>query len=168
MAMFASLRSWWTLTTFAPQAETMSLTRLSWPGLSSSAIIRFVLRPLITRPRVMTRDRMFTSMLPPEIRQTVFLPASGSLPNSAAATGVAPAPSATSFWFSISARMAAAISSSLTVTISSTYWLTMSNVVSPGVLTAMPSAKVTALSSVSYLWSWKACSMLGAPAACTP
>ena len=113
-------------TTFAPQAETMSLTRLSWPGLSSSAIIRFVLRPLMTRPRVMTRDRMFTSMLPPEIRQTVFLPASGSLPNSAAATGVAPAPSATSFWFSISARMAAAISSSLTVTTSSTYWLTIS------------------------------------------
>ena len=36
----------------------------------------------------MTRERMLTSMLPPEIRQTVFLPATGSLPNSAAATGV--------------------------------------------------------------------------------
>ena len=97
----------------------------------------------------MTRERMLTSMLPPEIRQTVFLPATGSLPNSAAATGVAPAPSATSFWFSISARMAAAISSSLTVTISSTYCLMISNVSSPGVLTAMPSAKVSTASSVS-------------------
>ena len=120
MAIFVSARSYCTLTTLAPQPEMISLTRVSWPGLSSRAIIRLTLRPLMTRPRVMTRERMFTSMLPPEIRQAVFLSASGSLPKSAAATGVAPAPSATSFWFSIRARMAAAISSSLTVTISST------------------------------------------------
>ena len=34
--------------------------------MSSSAMVKFALRPLITRPRVMTRFRMFTSMLPPE------------------------------------------------------------------------------------------------------
>ena len=75
----------------------------------------------MTRPRVMTRLRMFTSMLPPETRQTTFLPSMGSLWKSAAATGTAPAPSATSFWFSIRERMAAAVSSSVTVTMSSTY-----------------------------------------------
>ena len=88
-------------------------------------------------------------MLPPEIRQTVFLPSMGSLPYRAAATETAPAPSATSFWFSMRERMAAAISSSLTVMTSSTYFSTISKVSSPGVLTAMPSAKVSTVSSVS-------------------
>ena len=45
---------------------------------------------------------------------------SGQLPVDPA-TGTAPAPSATNFWFSIRERMAAAVSSSVTVTISSTY-----------------------------------------------
>ena len=71
----------------------------------------------------MTRLRMFTSMLPPDSTHTAFLPWMGSLSKRAAATGTAPAPSATSFWFSIRDRMAAAISSSLTVTTSSTYFL---------------------------------------------
>ena len=115
-AMFASLRSWCTETTFAPHSETIWLTPSSWPGLSSRAIWSMELRPAVTRPRVMTRERMFTSMLPPETMQTTFLPSMGSLWNIAAATLTAPAPSAISFCFSIRARMAAAISSSLTVT----------------------------------------------------
>ena len=52
-----------------------------------------------------------------DLGELVFV--SGQIPVDPA-TGVAPAPSATSFWFSIRARMAAAISSSLTVTMSST------------------------------------------------
>ena len=52
--------------------------RVSWPGLSSSAIIRLHLRPLITRPRLMTRERMFTSMLPPRSGRPSFSPRSAA------------------------------------------------------------------------------------------
>ena len=94
------------------------------------------------RPLVMMRERVVTSTLPPETRQTVFRPSVFTLPNMQAATGVAPAPSATVFCSSISARMAEAISSSVTVTTSSTYSLQRAKVRSPGRFTAMPSAMV--------------------------
>ena len=61
-----------------------------------------------------------TSRLP-DTRQTAFLPFTGTLLNMAAATDTAPAPSATIRWRSINARIAAAISSSVTVTTPSTY-----------------------------------------------
>ena len=153
---------------FAPHSEITCVTPSSCPGLSSSAIVSRQLRPSRCKPRVMTRLKMFTSMLPPEIRQQTFLPAIGSLPNMAAATVTAPAPSATSFCFSISARIAAAISSSLTVTTSSTYLRTMSSVISPGCLTAMPSANVRTLSSVMASPASSERFMLGAFSACTP
>lgn len=57
-----------------------------------------------------------------------FLPFTGTLSNITAATETAPAPSAMSFCCSMSARIAAAISSSVTVTISSTYLLHISKV----------------------------------------
>ena len=80
-------------------------------------------RPALSRPRLITRDRMVTSMLPPDTRQATLRPSTGILPNSTAATATAPAPSAMSFCCSIRVRMAVEISSSVTVTISSTYRL---------------------------------------------
>ena len=61
-----------------------------------------------------------SSILPPLTTQMVFLPFTGTLLYITAATLAAPAPSATIFSLSMSFRMAAQISSSLTVTISST------------------------------------------------
>ena len=154
--------------TLPPHSLMMRLTPSNCPGLSSSAMRSWVLRPVLTSPRVMTRERMFTSTLPPERMQTVCLPAMGSLPNMAAATLTAPAPSVTSFSFSISAKIAVAISSSLTVTTSSTYLRIMARVVSPGRLTAMPSAKVATRSSVTQTPSWQLRATAAARSACTP
>lgn len=50
MAMFGSECSWLTRTTLAPHFATISLTPTSWPGLSSSAICKLLLRPLVMRP----------------------------------------------------------------------------------------------------------------------
>ena len=83
-------------------------------------MIKLVLRPESNKPRVMTRSMILTSILPPETMQTIFLPCSGILLNIAAATDTAPAPSATTFCFSSNVKMEAAISSSVTVKISST------------------------------------------------
>lgn len=85
----------------------------------------------MSRPRPITRLKIVTSMFPPETTQIVFFPATGALLNIAAATETAPAPSAISFCCSINASMAAQISSSVTVTIPSTYLLHNSNVCSP-------------------------------------
>ena len=142
MAEFASPRSWWTLTTFPPRAAIISEMLCNSPGLSISGIVRFATRPDFSRPRVITRLRIVTSMLPPDSTHTTFFPFSGSFPNITAATATAPAPSAISFWCSISSSTALAASSSVTVTISSTYLLMRSNVMSPGHFTAIPSANV--------------------------
>ena len=88
-------------------------------------------------------------MLPPLTMQTVFLPFTGTLLYITAATLAAPAPSATIFSLSMSLRIAAQISSSVTVTISSTYLEQVSKVMVPGDFTAMPSAMVDTLGRVS-------------------
>ena len=106
--------------------------------------------------------------MPPETTQTVFLFSIGNLWNIAAATGTAPAPSAINFCFSIKAKIAAAISSSDTQTISSTYFEIISKVFSPGFLTAIPSANVETLSKTSRLLFLKELYIEGAPAAWTP
>ena len=116
----------------------------------------------------MIRDRVVTSTLPPDTRHTVFFSDVSTLPNITAATGTAPAPSATVFWPSISARMAEAISSSLTVTISSTYCWHRAKVRSPGFFTAMPSAMVATLRSSVGPPAWRDRYMDAAPAAWTP
>ena len=107
-------------------------------------------------------------MLPPETRQIAFFPLMGTLLNIAAATATAPAPSAISLCCSINARIAVDISSSLTVTISSTYLRQYSKVCSPGSFTAMPSAMVRTNPIRSILLCSIEFSILGAPLACTP
>ena len=44
------------------------------------SMMKVWLRPLLASPRVITRLRVFTSMLPPETRHTVLSPSTGSLP----------------------------------------------------------------------------------------
>ena len=61
--------------------------------------------------------------------------------------------------------MAEEISSSVTRAMSSTYWLTIWKVRSPGRLTAMPSAMVETEARVPILPSAMAACMLGAPEA---
>ena len=124
--------------------------------------------PLDLRPRVRTLDKIFTSILPPDTTHTTFLPSTGTLSASTAATDTAPAPSATNFCLSIRVSIAMAISSSDTVTTSSTYLLTNSNVLSPGCLTAIPSANVDTVSSVICFFCFILSNIDGAFAACTP
>ena len=116
----------------------------------------------------MIRSRTLTSTLPPEITHTAFLPLMSTLLYIAAATETAPAPSATILCFSISFRIAEAISSSVTVTTPSTYFWHIANVRSPGCLTAIPSAIVLTEARASVLPTFRAFCMEGAPAACTP
>ena len=113
----------------------------------------------------MTLERIVTSILPPETRHTTFLPFTGTLPNITAATDTAPAPSEISFWCSISERIAEEISSSVTVTISSTYFLQYPNVLTPGSLTLIPSAIVATDSRHSIFPLSIDVTILGAPLA---
>ena len=115
-----SSRAWLTVRMLAPLSATTRSICKSPPGLSGTLVVSSTMRPALERPLVMTRERVVTSTLPPETKHTVVLEQS-TLPNMQAATVVAPAPSATVFCSSISARMAEAISSSVTVTTSSTY-----------------------------------------------
>ena len=91
------------------------------------------------------------------------LPLPAAIILGAVATATAPAPSVTSLCFSIRARIAADISSSVTVTISSTYLLQSSYVRVPGFLTATPSAIVATLESVSICESLTELRIEGAP-----
>ena len=68
----------------------------------------------------------------------------------------------------MSARIAAAISSSETVTMSSTYFSTISKFRVPGTLTWMPSANVTAESEAAHLSCRNASANAEAPSAWTP
>ena len=106
-------------------------------------------------------------MLPPEITAAT-LPLTSNLRFIMAATGAAPAPSATILPRSIRNRIACAISSSSTVTISSRYLLHSAKVNSPGFFTAMPSAIVLAVSSETTCPASIEAFMPAAPAACTP
>ena len=123
---------------------------------------------MFIRPLLITLDRIVTSILPPETTQTTFLPLTGSLLNITAATETAPAPSAIIFCCSISARIAEEISSSVTVTISSTYFLIYSNGVSPICLTAVPSAIVLTSLNLTSWSSSTAANALAAPSGSTP
>ena len=57
----------------------------SSPGLSVSSSVISTILPVILRPRLITRERIVTSILPPETRHTTFLPLIGNLLNNAAA-----------------------------------------------------------------------------------
>jgi len=92
-------------------------------------------------------------MLPPESTQAIFLPLTSTLLLRTAASGVAPAGSTTCFVLSRSSKIASEISASDTVTTSSAYLLISSTVLSPGILTAIPSAIVTAESVVTCFFS---------------
>ena len=107
-------------------------------------------------------------MLPPVSTQQTDLPAMPeTLPLRHAATAVAPEPSTTVFSDSSRTRMPSAISSSLTVTISSTYFCTIGKVCAPGRATAIPSAIVVPL-TVTILPASTLAFMLAMPSACTP
>ena len=81
--------------------------------------------------------------------QTTFSPAAGwYFLDNKAAVETAPAPSETIFWCSNKNNIPWAISSSVTVIISSTNSFIISNVASPGVFTAIPSAIVAAWNAV--------------------
>ena len=76
------------------------------------------------------------------MRATIFLPLTLFRQLSIAAIGTAPAPSEMTLARSSRRSIALALSSSPTVTMSSTYFFIISNVSSPGVFTAIPSAIV--------------------------
>ena len=168
MAALVFRRSWFTSSTLAPMEETTSRNDASAWGWSGSTVEKLTVRPSLARPRVRMRSSMVTSTFPPDSRAQTVLPSVFTLWYMAAAIPTAPAPSATSFCFSSTVRMALAISPSLTVTTSSTYSRHMSKVRSPGVLTLMPSATVSTLERVMIFPSFRDSAMLGAPAACTP
>ena len=140
--VFAFVRSWCTPITLPPSSAMIFETCTNWPGLSRSSTLRSAERPDVKRPRLITRSRIFTSMLPPDTTQITFLPSTGILSNITAATATAPAPSVMIFWCSSIERIADETSSSLTVTMPSTYLLQKLNVFSPGCFTAIPSAIV--------------------------
>ena len=161
-------RSWLTSSTLAPMDDTTVRNDASAWGWSGSTVENVTVRPSLARPRVRMRSSMVTSTLPPDSRAQTFLPSMFTLWYMAAAMPTAPAPSATSFCFSSTVRMALAISPSVTVTTSSTYFRHISKVRSPGVLTLMPSATVSTLERVMISPFFRDSAMLGAPAACTP
>ena len=125
----------------APLAVTSCSSLARLPARSASLVEMRTMRPVFCRPLVIMRESVVMSTFPPETSATVFSEVS-TLSNSQAATLVAPAPSATVFGPSSKATIAAAISSSLTVTISSRYSRQIENVRSPGVSTWIPSAIV--------------------------
>src|SRR5699024_7934038 len=97
-----------------------------------------------------------------------FMPSAFNFPVMMAATGAAPAGSTTIFDRSSKNTMAAAISSSDTVTTSSQYSWMMSKGTSPGRPTALPSAMVATLSSETGLPATNGGGYAAAFSACTP
>ena len=107
-------------------------------------------------------------MLPPLTTGTTFFPLRSTLLKSAAATEVTPAGSASNLprW---SRRYAAcAISVSVTLTMSSTYFWMMSKVSVPGVFTAIPSAIVDTDGRETISLASLDATIEAAPAALTP
>ena len=137
--------------TFPPRSAIILETSRSCPGLSINSILIESERPDLRSPLFITFESIVTSIFPPDTRHITFFPLTGTLLNIAAATDTAPAPSEISLCCSIRASIAEEISSSLTVTISSTYFLQNSNVCSPGSLTLIPSAIVATSSRHSIL-----------------
>ena len=117
---------------------------------------KLTLLPSLAKATPIILYSVLTSTLPPDTTHTTFSPASGLyFPLNKAAVETAPAPSDTIFWLSIMNNIACAISSSSTTTTSSTNSFIISNVKSPGVLTAIPSAIVGALNAdvTSPFWN---------------
>ena len=101
------------------------------------------LLPNNSKPFNSTLLYLITSILPPDTIKAIFSPFLYLiLLAKIAAVGIAPAPSAITFPSYESVAIPLMISSSVTVTISSTKWRMISNVIVPGVLTAHPSANV--------------------------
>ena len=120
ISILSLARSWCMEMTFPPRSAIILEIPSNCPGLSSNSMVKAYERPDFSSPRLMTRDKMVTSMFPPETSHTTFFPATGTLLNIAAATDTAPEPSAINFCSSISAKMAEETSSSVTVAIPST------------------------------------------------
>ncbi len=159
------LRSWRTLVIFPPHPAMTDATSTRLPGWSSSSTFITLTRPLFASPRFITRWSIVTSIFPPLTTHIVFLPFTGTLLYITAATLAAPAPSATTFSFSSRWSIAPHISSSVTVTIPSTYLLHISYVSVPGSFTAIPSAIVDTDGRISRLCVSRLRTMLAAPAA---
>ena len=58
--------------TLAPVDDTICSSLIRLPGLSSIFVSISRMRPLLERPRVMIRDSIVTSTLPPDTTHTVF------------------------------------------------------------------------------------------------
>lgn len=97
-------------------------TSFNCPGLSNISILSSDNHPALRSPLFITLDSMFTSIFPSETMAHTFLFLIGNLLKIIAATDEAPAPSETNFCYSIRLKIAVAISSSVTVIISSTYF----------------------------------------------
>ena len=118
------------------------------PGWSSSGTSNAYLRCCRVSPRSIKRLIMLTSIFPPEQSRQMRLCVGEIFPAINAAVGTAPAPSVMIWCFSRRNKKALWISASSTVTSSSTYFCTSSNVRWPGSRTWIPSAIVFALGSV--------------------
>ena len=97
-------------------------TRCNSPGLSVNAMVKLAVLPAFNSPRVITRDKNIHVNIPAGNQAYHRFPTTSTLLNKAAATATAPAPSAINFCSSIKAKIALDTSSSVTVTISSTYF----------------------------------------------
>ena len=122
------------------------------PGSSIISIRTLVILPSIKSFRLSMLANSLASILPPQITVPTFLPENISLFFIIAATPAAPAPSATTLSFSNKELMAFSSSNSLMSKISSTWSFIISEVIFPGLFTAMPSAKVSPKISRSFLW----------------
>src|SRR4051812_12038796 len=134
-----------TWTRFAPASPTSESSRASEPGRSGTRVKSTRRRPASVSWRRATVASRPASTLPP-LRTTHVVPrgAAAVCPPMSAATPTAPAPSTTSFAFSMQSTIASATSSSGTTTTSSSQCRTSGRVSSPGRFTAMPSAIVSA------------------------
>jgi hypothetical protein len=100
-------------------------------------------------PRSMISESIRGSMLPPPSTRHTLRPRKRSGCRRSAASGAAPAPSATVFSISSSITIDCSTSPSSTSTISATLRATISRVILPGSFTAIPSAMVDAANSGS-------------------
>ena len=135
------------LITFPFASAMMEATRTSSPGLSGRSTDTVKIRLLWTSPCCTTDDMVITSIFPPERMDTIFLPFTFNC--FTAATVKRPEFSTTILWFSTISRNATIKSSSGTVMMSSRFFCKYGNNFVPGVFTAVPSAIVLTVGSVT-------------------
>ena len=128
-------------------------TLTSSPGLSGRRTDTVNILLLCTRPCCTTDDIVITSILPPERIETIFLFLTSRYLR--AATVKSPEFSTIILWFSTISRKATIKSSSGTVIISSIFLERYGNNLLPGVLTAVPSAIVFTVGSVTTFLAFK-------------